>query len=256
MKRRIGLKTKLSENNPFSYDRYAFAFENIKDGSKCLDYGCYDGKFIYSVQLQRDSIEYVGIDKNKDIVDENPYNLNLQVFSEHIPFENGYFDFVSMLDVIEHIYNQDDSLRNINKVLKMNGTLLITVPKKHIFSFLDLGNYKFIFPTLHKLFYILKYSKKDYEYRYINNPSGLIGDVEKEKAWHQHFNEKELSLLLERNGFKVDVFDGSCLFQRVFILMDMIKLGFLIPGNIRHIDCKMYESSNLFCKAIKIKEIV
>lgn len=252
----MGLKTKLSEDNPFSYDRYAFAFENIKDGFQCLDYGCYDGRFIHQVLQNKKNIEYIGLDKNQDIIHKNPYNLNLQLFTNNIPFENNIFDFVSILDVIEHIHKQDKVLLELNRVLKIGGTLVITTPKKNLFSFLDLGNYKFVFPKIHRIFYVFSYSNEEYEYRYIKNPSGLIGDVEKEKAWHQHFSEIEMEDLLTKNGFEIEEFDGSCLFQRVFSLFSIIKLGFLIPKSIRQSDCKIFHSSNLFCKAKKIKDLI
>jgi hypothetical protein len=43
------VKVKISKSNPFKYDRYGFAYENIKSNTKCLDYGCYDGNFMFKV---------------------------------------------------------------------------------------------------------------------------------------------------------------------------------------------------------------
>ena len=250
------MKTKISNENPFSCGRYSFAFEHIKSGNKYLDYGCYDGTFIYKVLQYKKDIDFIGIDKNKNIVSLNPYNLNLMYFKGlPLPFEDHKFDGITILDVIEHIYDQDVLLRELNRILKMGGEIIVTVPKKYIFSFLDLGNFKFIFPKIHKLFYIIKYSKKEYEERYLNNRFGLIGDIEKEKAWHQHFSNEELQELLEKNGFKVEILDGSNFFGRVFILLDVLKLGFLIPKFIKRLDCLNFESMNLFCKAIKVKEV-
>lgn len=245
------MRTRISSTNPFSYDRYGYTFEHLLDGSKCLDYGCYDAIFLHKCKNKK-KIDYIGIDKNKDIILQNPYKEKIFVFEEKIPFTDNEFDCVTILDVIEHINDQDKVIKDIHKVLKKDGLLIITVPKKNIFSFLDLGNFKFIFPTLHKYFYILQHSKKEYEYRYINNPNGLIGDVEKEKRWHQHFSENELRNLLENNGFIVEEFDGSCLFQRVFIILDQLKLGKLIPNQLRVIDAQKFNASNLFCKAKKI----
>ena len=249
------MKTKVSDKNPFGCGRYSFAFEHIKNGGKYLDYGCYDGNFIYKT-LQHKDIDFIGIDKNKDIIDLNPYNLNLIHLKKlPLPFKDNEFDGVTILDVIEHVYDQDLLLRELNRVLRMGGEIIITVPRKHIFSFLDLGNFKFIFPNIHKLFYTIKYSKKEYEERYLNNPFGLIGDIEKEKAWHQHFSQNELEELLKRNGFEVKIFDGSNLFERVFILLDILKIGFLIPKFLRRFDCLNFEHMNLFCKATKVKEL-
>ena len=247
------MKTRLHSNNPFKHTRYGFAFENIQDGCKCLDYGCYDGAFIKRV-MDNKKVQYTGIDKNKDMVAENPYDLDLWYFENQLPFDDKNFDFVSMLDVLEHISDKDEVLSEINRVLKKDGIFVVTVPKRNIFSFMDLGNLKFVFPKLHKFFYIMMHGREEYEYRYVNNPHGLVGDVEKELGWHQHFSEKELSELLEKNGFMPVLFDGSALFHRFLMLFKLVKLGFLVPDFIIDWDARMFESSNLFCKAVKTRE--
>jgi ubiquinone/menaquinone biosynthesis C-methylase UbiE len=178
------------------------------------------------------------------------------LLKNNIPFDDKNFELITILDVIEHIYDQDKVLQEFNRILEVNGILIITAPKKHFLSFLDLGNLKFIFPKIHKIYYIITHSKNEYEYRYLNNPSGLIGDIEKEKSWHQHFSENEMESLLSKNGFKVEVFDGSCLLSRIFGVLSIAKLGFLIPNKIREMDCKLFQSTNLFCKAIKVKDLV
>ena len=249
------MKTEISKYNPFKCGRYAFAFEYIEERTKYLDYGCYDGYFIFKT-LQKKKVNFIGIDKNKEIINSNPYNLNLKFFDSFpLPFKESEFDGVTLLDVLEHIYDQEALLKEINRILKIGGKLIITVPHKYFFSWLDLGNLKFIFPTFHKLFYILTHSKKEYVKKYRENPYGLIGDIEKEKAWHQHFTKKELTRLLKKNGFKVILYDGSNFFERLFILFDILKIGFLIPKFLRIWDCLKFESMNLFCVAIKIKKL-
>lgn len=247
------MKTRLHINNPFKHTRYGFAFENIQDNYRCLDYGCYDGAFIKQV-LDNKKVQYTGIDKNKDVVSKNPYNQDLLYFEKELPFADKSFDFVSMLDVLEHISDKAAVLSEINRVLKMDGVFVVTVPRKNIFSFMDLGNLKFVFPKLHKFFYTLMHSREGYEYRYAKNPHGLVGDVEKELGWHQHFSEKELSGLLEKNGFTPVFFDGSALLYRFLMLFRLVKLGFLVPDFIIDWDAGMFESSNLFCKAVKTRE--
>lgn len=248
------MKTKLSQNNPFNCSRYAYVFEQLPLEGNCLDYGCYDGFFIKQVCTVKTHLNYIGLDKNKDIVQKNPHNINLKFINKHIPIKNDSIDVITILDVLEHIHDQDSLLKNFHKILHQNGKLIITVPKQNLFSFLDLGNLKFRFPRLHQLFYTMRYSRKAYDERYVNNPNGLIGDVEKEKAWHQHFRVSELEFLLNTNGFEITEIDGSGKFERVILLFDLLKLGFLIPLTIRQDDCKKYESMNLFCTAVKCKD--
>lgn len=53
--------------------------------------------------------------------------------AESLPIKSDSLDLVSALDVIEHLKDDMVGLREINRVLKKGGTLLITVPA---FSFL------------------------------------------------------------------------------------------------------------------------
>jgi ubiquinone/menaquinone biosynthesis C-methylase UbiE len=245
------MKTSLSPENPFGYDRYGFAFENMVPGSRCLDYGCYDGKFMHAV-TQRKAVEFVGVDVNSTTIPRNEFNQALHHIREaELPFESDSFDVVTILDVIEHVKDQDRVLQELRRVLKPGGTLIITAPKKHIFSFLDVGNFKFMFPSLHKAFFTWKHSPEEYRLRYIDNPDGMIGDVSKEKAWHEHFSEPEMRALLEKNGFEVEKFDGSALFMRVFIILGLLKLSFLLPPGSDTFDNRTFEHMNLFCRARK-----
>jgi SAM-dependent methyltransferase len=52
----------------------------------------------------------------------------LQGSGENLPFSNASFDLVTCTDVLEHITNDDSTVREINRVLKPGGYVLITVP--------------------------------------------------------------------------------------------------------------------------------
>jgi len=52
----------------------------------------------------------------------------LQGSGENLPFSNDSFDLVTCTDVLEHITNDDSTIREINRVLKPGGYVLITVP--------------------------------------------------------------------------------------------------------------------------------
>lgn len=246
------MKTSISLKNPFGYTRYSFAFENIKDNSKCLDFGCYDGKFM---KLCKDNknIDFIGVDRNLKVVKINKFDQNILHINTNnsLPFESLTFNTVTLLDVIEHIYDQDAVLSELNRIMKVRGNLIVTVPGKHIFSFLDTGNFKFIFPGIHKFIYTIKNSAEDYDLRYKNNPNGLIGDIECEKAWHQHFSKKDLAQLLEKNGFVIVNFDGTGLFSRLFSIFSLLKLNNSFLKKWHENDLKKNERSNLFCNAIK-----
>jgi len=254
------MKKVLNAENPFGLDRYGFLWETLfllnKKG-RHLDYGTNDGTTLKKLSMSGVIKEGVGVDLNISAINSanvTQENISLIAIKKgaRLPFEDNSFDTISILDVIEHIYDQKSVLLELNRLLKTNGKIIITVPRKHIFSFLDLGNYKFIFPRLHKIMYQLKNSKELYHKRYIKCENGLFGDIEKEKMWHQHFSNKELSTLLKECGFTPIDFDGSGLFVRPLSLFSIL-FPFTKPiiCKIRAMDCKMFAHAHLFCLAKK-----
>ena len=48
--------------------------------------------------------------------------------SEPLPFENNYFDFVFAGEIIEHLFDSRFFLKEIHRVLKINGYLILSTP--------------------------------------------------------------------------------------------------------------------------------
>jgi O-antigen/teichoic acid export membrane protein/ubiquinone/menaquinone biosynthesis C-methylase UbiE len=60
--------------------------------------------------------------------------------AEYLPFGSNSADTVLLLDVLEHTNDEERVVNEIARVLKPAGTLIISVPNKGIFSFLDPQN--------------------------------------------------------------------------------------------------------------------
>lgn len=74
-----------------------------------------------------------------------PGNFPVIGMLEHLPFPNNSFDLISALDVIEHIYHDKIAAKEIMRVLKTGGILLITVPHSmKYYSYQDslIGHYR------------------------------------------------------------------------------------------------------------------
>jgi hypothetical protein len=142
-------------------------------------------------------------------------------------------------------------------VLIDGGIIVVTVPGQHLFSFLDMGNLKFRFPGLHRWFYCLRHSREEYEYRYVSNPDGLIGDVSAKKRWHEHFSREKLDELLTAAGFRVIDFDGIGFFSRVVgniaYFLKRLKPIHRAFAKLQTLDNRLFESANLFCVAEKCR---
>ena len=105
-----------------------FLQKYLKDKTnKILDAGCGTGKNleafskygrVWGIDLANDAISFCKKRGFKNVIAGS---------IESIPFDNGTFDCVTALDVLEHV---DDSkaLKEINRVLNREGILIITVP--------------------------------------------------------------------------------------------------------------------------------
>jgi len=259
------LKTRLSPGNPYGYTRYGYAWENIPAGSAAhLDVGCYDGTFLASLRA-KGIPRLAGADVARDAIQRARQQFPDLEF-EHIaeggslPFADGGFTSATLLDVIEHVHDQPQLLNEINRTLQEGGRLIVTVPRRYVFSFLDTGNLKFIFPGLHRALYCLTHSRAEYQRRYAENPDGLIGDVSAQKGWHEHFSPESLAALLNRSGFEPESFDGAAFFARP--LMPFTWVGLRVPGvrgllrRLLRTDARWFESMNLFCAARKARACV
>ena len=96
---------------------------------KLLDIGCgWEARFLKYIE---NYIEYgVGIDfKPPDLKSEKLETVKMKL--EHkLPFENESFDIVTMLAVLEHLSYPEDILKEINRILRKDGRLVLTVPSK------------------------------------------------------------------------------------------------------------------------------
>lgn len=59
----------------------------------------------------------------------------LQGDAEHLPFADGTFDVVTMLDVLEHVRDDRQALREVHRVLRPHGAFVFSVPAyQHLWS--------------------------------------------------------------------------------------------------------------------------
>ena len=117
---------------PISHPYY-FIRHGLKDNiskyashmkGRMLDFGCGSKpyKSLFSVS------EYIGVDYEN--VGHPHENEQIDVFydGKSLPFENGHFDSILCSEVFEHIFNLEEILPELNRVLKTGGTMLITCP--------------------------------------------------------------------------------------------------------------------------------
>jgi len=101
-----------------------------KRSGRILDVGC--GSYPYFLETTTFKEKY-GIDQTVDLMAIKNSNITLKKFKidkKTLPFQNDYFDVITMLAVFEHIENNDlvPILKEICRMLKQNGIFIITTP--------------------------------------------------------------------------------------------------------------------------------
>ena len=97
-------------------------------GGRAIDFGAGSGAL--AVKLQGLGFEVAAVDINREgFKADVPFvqlNLNEPNFSSCLG--NGTFDFVTSVEVIEHLESHILFLRNVRRLLKSNGIAVITTP--------------------------------------------------------------------------------------------------------------------------------
>jgi SAM-dependent methyltransferase len=121
----------ITQSNYLIRNRLLQAIQQLapKLSGNLLDFGC--GQKPYKNLFHVD--QYLGIDF------ENPghshQNEAIDVFydGQTIPFADQHFDSIFTSEVFEHVFNLPDILKELNRVLKPGGLMLVTCP----FSFCE-----------------------------------------------------------------------------------------------------------------------
>jgi len=123
--------------NILAQQRIKIAIKNIPESSrkgKILDVGCGKGAFL----LKTINFKYkFGIDLNVNLKDfKSKPNFKLIQHDirkiKDLNFKKDFFDVITILAVIEHIYENETIvlLKELRKILKKNGILILTTPAK------------------------------------------------------------------------------------------------------------------------------
>lgn len=151
--------------NPFFFARRELVRNIYKSANrvngKLLDVGC--GQKPYK-KILMNVTEYIGMDIENPGHDHSEEDIDVFYDGKTFPFPDGSFDSVLTNQVFEHVFNPTEFMSEINRVLKPNGHLLLTVPfvwDEHEQPF-DFGRYS-SFGIKHVLeqnrFVVLEYNK-------------------------------------------------------------------------------------------------
>jgi len=146
---------------------------------RLLDVGCGAGKVL--ALLKKMGFDTYGVE-NVPAVARRARALGLNVFAgelEQARYPDGFFDVVTMEHILEHLYFPGQTLREVRRVLKDDGRLLVRVPNIECWQVRILGgDWWGLGPPLHVT----------------------------------HFSAQTLEKLLRETGFEVERFGSPGLF--------------------------------------------
>lgn len=93
-----------------------------------LDIGCGTGMFLN--EFGKDRIAY-GLDLSEQALSyctKKGDAFLVRAFGNKLPFKEEVFSFVSLLDIVEHVDNDLELLKEVNRVCKSGAIVVITVP--------------------------------------------------------------------------------------------------------------------------------
>jgi SAM-dependent methyltransferase len=91
---------------------------------KMMDFGC--GTKPYKSLFHPE--EYVGVDYYNEGHPHDNEQIDVFYDGKKIPLPDAYFDSVLSSEVFEHVFNLNEILQEINRVMKKDGRLLLTCP--------------------------------------------------------------------------------------------------------------------------------
>lgn len=161
-----------------------------------LEIGCAGGATLLKIKDMYKNANVYGIDINEDVTKVTSKILNTKVLNiekEELNFSEKYFDFIILPDVLEHLVDPWETLKNLKKYLKDDGEIIASIPNvMHISVIDDLLNGQWnyvdagILDITHLRFFTLDSIKKmfsyaGFEYIHINSNIVAISNEQEER---------------------------------------------------------------------------
>lgn len=157
-----------------------------------LDYGCGSG-LRYGPMMKGRGNPYIGADVSQAALKQaNSRGLQTTLIGlddGKTALESGSFDYAICMEVLEHVMNPTQSAKEIYRLLKPGGTLILSVPNAGVF-----------------------YNRLEFLLTGFLNPGGNP-ETSRKKPWEdchiRFYNVRTMKKLLSTNGFEVKDVSGE-----------------------------------------------
>jgi len=131
------------ESGDFAAQSYAgYLLEHVvKSSDRILDYGAGSGELIS--QLRTYGFKCDGVEFSESAREYCLVNRGFSLKSDLLATPDGYYQVISMIEVIEHLTDLTETLKEIFRVLAPGGRLFITTPSRTGFrARIEKGNWR------------------------------------------------------------------------------------------------------------------
>jgi SAM-dependent methyltransferase len=181
-----GVGPRAAKSKTRSASRMEPAFWIQPGAVSLLDVGCNTGALLSEIRQRYPGMQLAGIDINHSALETAKALLrDVEIhegFGYELPFASERFDYVTCIEVIEHVpaQNRKQLVSEMQRVLRPGGRLILRCPHAGIFDWLDAQNFRFRFPQLYGK--LVGQGGRDENYR----------EAKEELVWHHHFTREEL----------------------------------------------------------------
>jgi 2-polyprenyl-3-methyl-5-hydroxy-6-metoxy-1,4-benzoquinol methylase len=107
----------------------------ISPGKKILDVGSGSGQFLY--EIKELGLDVYGVEPgNFDKESVNKHNLKIKKMDLiAAKFSNNFFDLITINQVLEHVSNPTDTIKELYRILSKKGILIIGVPNTNSLAY-------------------------------------------------------------------------------------------------------------------------
>lgn len=181
------------------WDRYALAEQLIHPNKKILDIGCGEGNLLFRLKDKFDELYGLDVAPSRlkeaeaKIKESDPSKASKFRFVEGnaddpLPFPNDFYDVITCIAVMEHVYDIFPLVKEMYRVLKPGGYIIAEVP-----------NIAYLKHRISMLLGLLPVTSSPYNWREVGWDGGHI----------HYFTMKRLCQLFESQGFRIERKSGS-----------------------------------------------
>lgn len=116
----------MAEKENYLLKSFLSVFEKEKRGT-VLDIGCGNGDYAYNLQKMGFDVLAGDMDVERFQYKEKIKFQKCNV-TEKLPFADNSFDFIVFAEVVEHLMNPYDVIKELNRILKPGGKLVLSTP--------------------------------------------------------------------------------------------------------------------------------